>query len=56
MVEEIAAPSWAQPILNFLVNKELLADEILARQVQQRAAAYTIVNKELVWRSFTGVY
>ncbi|XP_044377869.1 uncharacterized protein, partial [Triticum aestivum] len=55
-VEEIAAPSWAQPILNFLVNKELPTDEISARQVQRRAAAYTIVNRELVKRSVTGVY
>ncbi|XP_020174904.1 uncharacterized protein [Aegilops tauschii subsp. strangulata] len=29
-VEEITAPVWAQPILNFLVNKELPADEISA--------------------------
>ncbi|KNE86514.1 hypothetical protein PSTG_20001, partial [Puccinia striiformis f. sp. tritici PST-78] len=41
-VKEIAAPSWAQPILRFLVNRELPTDEILARQVQRRAAAYTI--------------
>ena len=55
-VEEIAAPSWAQPILKFLVNKELPTDEISARQVQRRAAAYTIVNKELVRQSVMGVY
>src|SRR3954469_3222138 len=55
-VEEIAAPSWARPILQFLINKELPADETLARQIQRRAAAYTIVNKELVRRSVTGVY
>ena len=55
-VEEIAAPSWAQPILKFLVNKELPTDETSARQVQRRAAAYTIVNRELVRRSVTGVY
>ena len=55
-VEEVAAPSWAQPILNFLVNKELVTDDISARQVQRRAAAYTIVNRELVRRSVTGVY
>ena len=30
-VEEIAAPSWAQPILKFLVNKELPTDEVSAR-------------------------
>ena len=34
VVEEIAAPSWTQPILKFLVNKELPTDEVLARQVQ----------------------
>ena len=39
-----------------LVNKELPTDEISARQVQCRAAAYTIVNRELVRRSVTGVY
>nr|XP_020189507.1 uncharacterized protein LOC109775157 [Aegilops tauschii subsp. strangulata] len=52
----VEAPSWAQPILNFLVSRELPADEILARQVQHRAAAYTIVNRELVRRSVTGVF
>ena len=39
IVDEIAAPSWAQPILKFLVNKELPTDETSARQVQCRAAA-----------------
>ena len=55
-VEEIAAPSWAQPILKFLVNKELPTDETSARQIQCRAAAYTIVNRELVRRSVTGIF
>ena len=55
-VEEIAAPSWAQPILKFLVSKELPTDETSARQVQCRAVAYTIVNRELVRRNITGVY
>ncbi|XP_040254168.2 uncharacterized protein [Aegilops tauschii subsp. strangulata] len=55
-VEEVAAPSWAQPILKFLVNKELPTNEISARQVQRRAAAYTIFNRELVRHSVTGVY
>ena len=55
-VEEIQAPSWAEPILKFLVNRELPADEILARQVQRRAGAYTIVNRELVRHSVTGVF
>jgi ribonuclease HI len=52
----VEAPSWAQPILNFLVSRELPADEILARQVQRRAAAYTVINRELVRRSSTGVF
>ncbi|XP_020171377.1 uncharacterized protein [Aegilops tauschii subsp. strangulata] len=55
-VDEIEAPSWAQPILNFLVSRELPADKILARQVQRWAAAYTIVNRELVRHSVTGVF
>ena len=32
--EEVTAPSWAQPILKFLVSRELPADEISARLVQ----------------------
>jgi hypothetical protein len=55
-VEEVTAPSWAQPILNFLVNRELPADEISARLVQRRAGAYTIINRELVKHSVTGVF
>ena len=54
--EEVTAPSWAQPILKFLVSRELPADEISARLVQRRAAAYTIINRELVKRSVTGVF
>ena len=38
------------------MSKELPTDETSARQVQRRAAAYTIVNRELVRRSVTGVY
>ncbi|XP_044378043.1 uncharacterized protein, partial [Triticum aestivum] len=54
--EEVTAPSWAQPILNFLVNRELPTDEISARLVQRRAGAYAIINRELVKRSVTGVF
>ena len=54
--EEVTAPSWAQPILKFLVSRELPTDEIAARLVQRRAAAYTIINRELVKRSITGVF
>ena len=38
------------------MSKELSTDEILARQVRHQAATYTIVNRELVRRSVTGVY
>jgi hypothetical protein len=38
------------------VSGELPADEVSARQVQRRAAAYTIINRELVKRSATGVF
>lgn len=55
-IEEVTAPSWAQPILNFLVNRELPTDKISARQVQHRDGAYTIVNRDLVRRSVTGVF
>ena len=54
-IEEVTAPSWAQSILNFLKNQDLPADETEARQVQRRAGAYTIVNRELVKCSVTGV-
>src|SRR3954467_6972614 len=34
-IEEVTAPSWAQPILNFLINQELPPNETEARQVQR---------------------
>jgi ribonuclease HI len=49
-------PSWAQPFISFLTNNELPPDEVLARQVQRRARAYTIINKELYKRSVSGIY
>ena len=54
--EEVTAPSWAQPILRFLVSRELPADEISTRLVQRRAGAYAIINRELVKRSVTGLF
>lgn len=56
VVAEIVAPSWAQPILKFMVKKELPVDEISARQVQCRVAAYAIINRELVRRNVTGIH
>ena len=32
-IEGVTAPSWAQPILNFLVNRELSTDEISTMQI-----------------------
>ena len=52
----VSAPSWAQTILAFLLRGELPQDEAEARQIQRRSAAYTIINRELVRRSVTGVF
>jgi transposase InsO family protein len=45
-----------QPILNFLVSSELPADEVAAWQVQHRVGVYTIIKRELIKRSATGVF
>jgi hypothetical protein len=49
-------PSWAQPFITYLANNELPEDEILARQIQHRAKAYMIINKELYKHSVSGIY
>jgi hypothetical protein len=48
-------PSWARPIMDFLVDGQLSADEAEARRVMRRSKAYTIINKEIYKRSATGV-
>jgi hypothetical protein len=48
-------PSWARPIMDFLVDGQLPADEAEARRVMRRSKAYTIINKEIYKRSATGV-
>jgi hypothetical protein len=48
-------PSWARPFMKFLVDGQLLADEVEARQVMRRSKAYTIINKEIYKRSATDV-
>jgi hypothetical protein len=48
-------PSWARPIMNFMVNGQLPADEAEARRVMRRSKAYTIINKEIYKRSATSV-
>src|SRR4051812_2422184 len=51
----VVAPSWAEPIRDFLVNGTLPQDEVEARQIQRRSGAYTIINNELVHHGVTGV-
>ena len=51
----VVAPSWAEPIRDYLVHSTLPQDEVEARQIQHRSGAYTIINNELVHRSTTGV-
>jgi transcription antitermination factor NusG len=48
-------PSWARPIMDFLVDGQVPADENEARQVTRRSKGYAIINKEIYKRSATGV-
>jgi hypothetical protein len=48
-------PSWACPIMDFLVDGQLPADETEARRVMRRSRGYTIINKEIYKRSATVV-
>ena len=50
-----AIPAWALPIFQFLKDGTLPTEEVLARQTQRRAKAYTIINSELYKRSVTNV-
>ena len=49
-------PGWAQPYLDFLIQGTLPEDEVLARQIQRRAKAYTIINNRLNKRSAGSMY
>jgi hypothetical protein len=48
-------PSWARPIMDFLVNGQVPPDENEAHRVTRRSKGYTIINKEIYKRSVTGV-
>jgi hypothetical protein len=48
-------PSWARPIMDFMVNGQLSANEAEARRILRRSKAYTIINNEIYKRSTTGV-
>lgn len=52
----VSTPSWAQPILAFLLRGELPQEEAEARRIQHGSAAYAIINHKLVRRSMTGVF
>jgi hypothetical protein len=47
--------SWASPIMDFLVDGQVPADETEARRVMRRSKGYTIINREIYKRSDTGV-
>jgi transcription antitermination factor NusG len=48
-------PSWVRPIMDFMVNGQVPADEAEACRIQRRSKAYTIINNEMYKRSATGV-
>jgi hypothetical protein len=48
-------PSWLRPIMNFMVNGQVPADEAEARRIQRRSKAYTIINNKMYKRSATSM-
>jgi hypothetical protein len=48
-------PLWARPIMDFMVDGQLPADEAEARHVMRRSKEYTIINKEIYKRNSIGV-
>jgi hypothetical protein len=48
-------PSWLRPIMDFMVNGQVPADEAEACCIQRRSKAYTIINNEMYKRSATSV-
>ncbi|KAK1664584.1 hypothetical protein QYE76_052743, partial [Lolium multiflorum] len=49
-------PAWTQPFLDYLIDRKLPEDEVLARQIIRRARSYTIVDGQLYKRSANGVF
>ena len=48
--------SWTQPYLDYLVDEKVPEDEVLSRQIIQRAKSYTVISEQLYkWRTY-GVY
>jgi hypothetical protein len=48
-------PSWAQPIMDFMIDGQLPADEAEAHRIMRRSKPYTIIKKEIYKRSAMGV-
>jgi hypothetical protein len=48
-------PSWARPIMDFLVDGQVPMDETEAHWVTRKSKGYTIINNEIYKRSATGV-
>jgi hypothetical protein len=49
-------PPWAEPYLEYLMNKKLPEDKVQKRQIERRAKAYTIIAGQLYKRSTSGVF
>ncbi|CAL2255339.1 unnamed protein product [Prunus armeniaca] len=47
-------PSWQDPIINYLVNKNLPKDKAEAKKIKQKAVRYYMKNNMLVRRSHLG--
>ncbi|KAL5557494.1 hypothetical protein UlMin_039730 [Ulmus minor] len=48
--------SWMTPILQYLVHDELLSDKNEARRLRAKAARFSILDGQLLRRSFSGPY
>ena len=52
----LVTPDWTTPYLNFLLKKELPEDdEVLSRQIERRAKAYTVIDGQLYKRSASDI-
>jgi hypothetical protein len=47
-------PDWVKPIMDYMLDdKNLPSDETLARQIERRSKAYTIISRQVYKRSVT---
>ena len=53
----LVTPDWTTPYIDFLLDKKLPKDdEVLSRQIERRAKAYTIIDGQLYKRSTSGIF